>query len=313
MKPCFGPFDRYDRNPILTQRDLPYEANAVFNPGAAIVGEETLLLMRVEDRRGLSHLTAARSKNGLDGWRVDPSPTLAPDPGHPEEEWGTEDPRITFLDELKAWAVTYTAYSPQGPQVSLALTRDFSSFERKGPILPPEDKDAALFPRRFNGRWAILHRPTGRPDRPGGHIWISFSQDLESWTDTQIVMKAREGAWWDASKIGLCAPPLETQEGWLITYHGVKTNCAGSIYRVGLALLALDDPTRVLLRSSHWAMGPVELYERTGDVDNVVFPCGWVEKAGAVKMYYGAADTRIGVAQARVSDLLAWLKDHSEG
>jgi predicted GH43/DUF377 family glycosyl hydrolase len=248
----------------------------------------------------------------VDDWRVDLSPTFFPHEDHPEEAWGVEDPRITFLNERESWAITYTAYSRQGPQVSLALTKDFSTFERLGPVLPPEDKDAALFPCRYGDQWVIIHRPTGRPDRPGGDVWISFSKDLKHWTGTQVLMKAREGAWWDAHRIGLCTPPLRTAEGWLITYHGVKQNCAGAIYRIGLALLDLTDPTRVLARSSSWAMGPTEPYERTGDVDNVVFPCGWVEIKGEIRMYYGAADTRVGMAEARVVDLLAWLKSHSD-
>src|SRR5580698_7626812 len=149
-------FQRHSANPILTNKDWPYRINSVFNAGATLLDDGcTLLLCRVEDRRGLSHLCVARSVNGIDGWAIDPEPTLMPDPEkYPEELWGIEDPRITYVPELEKFAVAYTSYARGGPGVSLALTRDFRSFERYGVIMPPEDKDAALLPRRIGGYWA---------------------------------------------------------------------------------------------------------------------------------------------------------------
>src|SRR5919202_2329119 len=146
-------FHRHKGNPILTISDWPYPANSVFNAGATLLpGGETLLLVRVEDRRGISHLTAARSEDGMTNWRIDPQPTLLPDPqNYREEIWGIEDPRITWVEELDRYVVAYTSYSTSGPLVSLAVTRDFREFDRKGAVMPPEDKDAALFPRRFGG------------------------------------------------------------------------------------------------------------------------------------------------------------------
>ena len=152
---------RDPNNPILSAVDWPYPAHTVFNPGATRLQDgTTLLLCRVEDRRGFSHLCAARSQNGIDGWQIDPEPTLLPDPDDYEEEaWGIEDPRITYLPEEGRYAVVYTAFSIRGPGVSLALTEDFRTFERYGTIMPPEDKDAALLPRRIDGRWVLVHRP----------------------------------------------------------------------------------------------------------------------------------------------------------
>ncbi len=304
-------FRRYPGNPIITTKDLPYGANSVFNAGATKVGSETLLLLRVEDRRGISHLTAARSKDGLTNWRIEPKPTLAPEPRlHPEEIWGIEDPRITFVEELGKWAA-YTAFSLGGPLVALALTEDFQSFERLGPVMPPEDKDAALFPRRFQGRWAMIHRPVPGSGSTGAHMWISFSPDMKHWGDHQILLKARRGGWWDAHKIGLSAPPLATQQGWLILYHGVRTTASGCIYRLGLALLDLEDPRKVKARSDSWIFGPEQEYERFGDVDKVVFPCGWVQEGDTVHLYYGGADTCVAVATASITELLEWLKAHN--
>jgi predicted GH43/DUF377 family glycosyl hydrolase len=307
-------FHRYDHNPILTAHDWPYPANSVFNAGAALVDGETLLLVRVEDRRGVSHLTAARSADGVGGWVVDAEPTLLPSPEtYPEEVWGIEDPRLTWLDERQCWAVTYTAYSAAGPLVSLATTKDFRTFIRLGPVMPPEDKDAALFPVRFEGRWAMLHRPVATAWSAGAHIWISFSPDLKHWGDHHVLIPARLGGLWDARKIGLAAPPLDTPEGWLLLYHGVRMTAAGCLYRLGLALLDRADPTRVLRRSADWIFGPSEEYELKGDVPGVVFPCGWTAVGDEVRLYYGAADTSVALATAKLSQLLEFIKASPAG
>jgi predicted GH43/DUF377 family glycosyl hydrolase len=228
----------------------------------------------------------------------------------PEELWGIEDSRITWVPELGRYAVVYTAFSQGGPGVSLALTNDFREFEHLGMIMSPEDKDAALFPRKFGGHWTLIHRPvqvTG-----AAHIWISYSPDLRHWGSHQILIPARHGAWWDARKIGLSTPPIETAEGWLILYHGVRTTASGCLYRVGLALLDLENPAQVIYRSSEWIFSPLETYEHMGDVQEVVFPTGAVLDADgdSLRVYYGAADSCIGLATASVRELLGWLKDH---
>ena len=305
-------FHRHRRNPILTAADWPYPVNTVFNPGATLLSDgSTLLLCRVEDRTGRSHLCVARSANGVDGWQIDPTPTLPPDPeNYPEELWGIEDPRITYLAELNRYAVVYTAYSRGGPGVSLALTEDFRHFERYGMIMPPEDKDAALLPHRIGNKWALIHRPIGYL---GAHMWISYSPDLKHWGDHKLMLEARRGAWWDANKIGLSSPPIQTPQGWLVIYHGVRQTAAGALYRLGLALFDLDNPARCLRRSDSWIFGPEEPYERHGDVDNVVFPCGYTlaPDGDTLRLYYGAADSCIALATASVRELLAWLEEHS--
>ncbi|MEO0069070.1 MAG: glycosidase [candidate division WOR-3 bacterium] len=303
---------RYEKNPVLTAADWPYPVNTVFNPGAMLLPDgTTLLLCRVEDRSGISHLCAARSDNGVDNWHIDPVPTFLPDPvNHPEEIWGIEDPRITYIEELKKYAVTYTAYSRAGPAVALALTTDFRNFERLGVVMPPADKDAALLPRRFNGYWLMIHRPT---TFLGAHIYISQSPDLIHWGRHHLVLPARQGAWWDASRVGLAAPPIETENGWVMFYHGVKETPSGSIYRVGLALLDREQPWRCVRRGTEWIFGPVMPYERLGDVNSVVFPCGCIlEPDGeTIRLYYGAADTSICLARARLSQLIEWLERHT--
>ena len=306
-------FKRHPQNPILTVADWPYPAHSVFNAGAVRLPDgTTLLLCRVEDRRGLSHLCAARSDNGVDGWRIDSQPTFPADPDqHPEELWGIEDPRITWVPELQMYGVVYTAYTRDGPGVSLAFTKDFRHFERYGLVMSPEDKDAALLPHRIGGEWAMIHRPV---TLPSAHMWISYSPDLRAWGKHKMMLEARLGGWWDARKIGLSPPPLETPQGWLVIYHGVRYTAAGVIYRLGLALFDLLEPERCLRRSDEWVFGPEAPYEVRGDVDNVVFPCGYTIAADGDTMYlyYGAADTSIGLALGSVSAMLAWLDEHGE-
>jgi predicted GH43/DUF377 family glycosyl hydrolase len=307
-------FRRHKLNPILSAAHWPYPVNSIFNPGATLLPDgTTLLLCRVEDRRGHSHLTVARSDNGVDNWRIEPRPTLLADPEHfPEEVWGIEDPRITYLSELGKYAVVYTAFSRDGPGVSLALTDDFHTFERYGVIMSPEDKDAALLPRRIGGQWALIHRPVSAPR---AHMWLSYSPDLHHWGNHKLMLEARRGAWWDANKIGLSPPPIETPHGWLVIYHGVRQTAAGSIYRLGLALFDLQAPERCLKRGDEWIFGPQEVYEQRGDVDNVVFPCGYTIAADGdtVHLYYGAADTSIGLATGSVRGMLEWLQQADSG
>ncbi len=299
---------RHPANPILESKDWPYRINSVFNAGATLLPDgSTLLLCRVEDRRGLSHLCTAQSVNGVDGWKIDPEPTLMPNPReYPEELWGIEDPRITYVPELQQYAVAYTSYSKGGPGVSLALTKNFRIFERYGVIMSADDKDAALLPHRINGLWALIHRPM---TPLGAHIWISYSPDLRHWGGHRVMMEARKGAWWDANKIGLSSPPIETQRGWLMLYHGVKQTASGSLYRIGLALFDLQKPDLCLLRGDSWIFGPEVDYERGGDVHDVVFPCGHTVSpdGDTLNIYYGAGDSCIALAHASVRSLLKWL------
>lgn len=304
-------FTRYAGNPILTAENWPYPANAVFNAGAVRTAGQTMLLVRVEDYQGMSHLAVARSADGLNNWQIDSSPTFVPDPdNYPEELWGIEDPRVVYAPDLQRFVITYTSYSLNGPLVSLALTDDFNQFYRLGAILPVENKDAAVFPRKIYGKWWLIHRAVPRMPEMPAHIWLASSPDLQHWGNHRILLQARSGGWWDANKIGLGPPPIQTQEGWLILYHGVRMTVSGALYRTGLALLDLEDPTKVIRRSKQWVFGSKEPYERIGDVKDANFPCGAVvdEQSGDFFLYYGAADTSVAVATARLQDLLDFLK-----
>jgi len=302
-------FQRFPENPILRRDIWPYEINSVFNPGAILLGDgRILLLCRVEDKSGKSHLTKAISLDGLQNWIIDQNPTILPN-NDPHDSWGLEDPRITYLEELNKYAIVYTAYGNFGPSIALILTKDFISFERMGTILEADDKDAALFSKKIGGRYAMVHRPM---NHSGSHMWISYSHDLIHWGDSKILMETREGSTWDSNKIGLSTPPIETKEGWLIIYHGVRNTASGALYRVGLALFDLESPEICIKRGKDWVFAPETIYERLGDVGNVVFPCGYIilSDQDTIQMYYGAADTTIGVAIGKISNMLAWLDEH---
>jgi predicted GH43/DUF377 family glycosyl hydrolase len=300
--------ERHASNPILTANDWPYPVHSVFNPGATRLPDgSTLLLCRAEDRAGRSHFSAARSKNGIDSWEIDPKPTLESDPfNHPEELWGIEDPRITYVAELEQYVIAYTAFGRPGPGVALATTSDFKHFHRLGLMMQADDKDAALLPRRFGGEFALLHRPASEA---GAHIWLSFSPDLVNWGGHVVLLAARRGCYWDANKIGLGPPLIETEAGWLMMYHGVRHHASGSIYRLGLALLDKENPSVCLRRGGEWMFGPEEEYEILGDVPYVVFPCGHTvaEDGDTLMMYYGSADTSICLATGSIKKMLDWL------
>lgn len=298
-----GIFQRHPNNPILTRRDMPVPAASVFNPGAAEVDGRVLLLLRAEDRRGISSLWTAWSSDGVTGWEIDPQPLIYAE--NSWEAWGCEDPRISWVEELGQWVIVYTAYSMSGPGVALARTTDFKTVEKLGLVLAPSNKDAALFPRRIDGQWALIHRPVA-----GGiaDIWVAVSPDLIHWGRPGCLVRSRGDVWWDGTRVGAGPPPIEVPEGWLLLYHGVKQMVAGPIYRLGAVLLDRDDPYQLLARTDEWIFGPVEDYEYRGDVPGVVFPCGALRRGEELWVYYGAADVTVCLATVRLPDLMTTLR-----
>jgi len=292
---------RIEQNPIISAEDIPFTCNTVFNGSPAKIGNEYFILIRVEGQRGYSLLALGRSKNGYE-FEIERKPVMVPSEEGPYSKYeaaGIEDPRVTVLDGTIY--VLYTAFSRYGPVMALARTEDFMTYERLGIVSEPGNKDGVLFPSKVRGRYARLDRPIGNEV---GSIWVSYSEDLLNWGESDVVITPRQG-YWDSYRIGASAVPLRTDEGWLEIYHGVKMTSGGPIYRAGVVLLDLEDPSRVIGRSTVPVLSPREDYERIGDVNNVVFVSGAILEADkSVKVYYGAADTAICVATAPLDELV---------
>jgi len=319
---------RYAHNPILeTNPERAWEAGAVFNCGATIGVDGLIYLLYRAIPQGytrkpngagydnyVSSIGCAISEDGHHFIRF-PHPVLGPQEEY--ERFGCEDPRVTCLrigGEV-LYLITYTAlsapaFSGVGNRVALALTEDLRTFRKHGVVIPDmEDKDTAIFPELVGGRIAMLHRVA--PDiqivyfegleqllNPGEDFWSTHRASLEKFT----VMRPKYE--WEAEKIGAGPPPIRTEAGWLLIYHGVDANY---VYRAGAALLDLDAPGRVIARSLHPILEPKEEYERVGDVPNVVFPEGAVVQDGTLYVYYGGADKCCCLATAALDDLLGYL------
>lgn len=301
---------RFEGNPIVTLEDIPFRCNTVFNGTPVKKDGVYYLLIRVEGQRGYSFFALATSENGLH-FSVEEEPVMMPATEGEfakYERRGIEDPRITEIDG--EYYVMYTAYSKYGARIALAKTGNFRDYERIALVSEPGNKDGILFPEKINGEYVRLDRPIGRGV---GSIWVSFSKNLVDWGRSEVIMTPR-GGYWDSYRVGASAPPIRTDEGWLEIYHGVRMTSSGPIYRIGTALLDLDDPTKVIARCEEPALSPREDYERVGDVGNVVFACGAiVEDNGEVKVYYGGADTHLCVATANFQKLLEFTKTHHPG
>jgi len=296
------PFRRYKGNPILTRKDVPYPCNTVFNAAACKYRDEYILLLRIEDLSGRSHLTLARSGNGYE-FKIDDSPWIVPsqDPRYEVyERYGVEDPRITQIGD--EYYITYTAFGPYGPRVAIGRTKDFVQFERVSLATEVDNKDAVLFPEKIDGYFVMIDRPLGWGGERGD-IWIQRSPDLQFWGQAKVLLSPEPG--WSSAKLGVSTPPIKTEKGWLVFYHGVRETGAGRLYRIGAMLLDLKTPERIIGYTPHFVFGPEDDYERIGDVPNVVFPCGAIlEEDGTIRLYYGAADTCIALAEVDLEAIL---------
>jgi beta-1,4-mannooligosaccharide/beta-1,4-mannosyl-N-acetylglucosamine phosphorylase len=217
------------------------------------------------------------------------------------------DPRITKLDDT--YYITWCNANAQGPQIGLAQTKDFKHFKQMENPLPSANRNCVIFPRKINGQYAIYHRPSDRGHTPFGDVFYATSPDLTYWGHHRFVFGPRGG--WQSTKVGPGPAPIETPEGWLLIYHGVWTSCNGYLYYAGGALLDLDQPWKVLYRTQDYLLAPTELYERVGDVPNVVFPSSAIVTGDTLRLYYGSADTCISMAEAELTDIIDFVKTHS--
>ncbi|MFO7668709.1 MAG: glycoside hydrolase family 130 protein [Bacteroidales bacterium] len=248
----------------------------------------------------LSHLRLVCSEDGI---HFKEPQAYAPIFGKgPQETFGIEDCRVTFLEQ--AYHLTYTKVSAVGVGVGYMVTRNWKQFERCGMIFPPHNKDCAIFGERINNRYYALHRPSS-PELGGNYIWISQSNDLLHWGDHKCIAVTRE-SYWDSARIGAGAAPIRTDEGWLEIYHGANSE---NRYGLGALLLDLNDPSIVLSRSEEPIMEPTEEYERNGFFGNVIFTNGQLVDGDTITIYYGASDEVICMAEFSMKRILASLKN----
>ncbi len=294
--------NRWKGNPILTKNDVPYPVETVHNAAVVKHDDVYIMLFRSHRRNGRSIIGIAESTDGF-AFRVRPEPFITPAAAEPFaacEEYGVEDPRICKLDD--EYLVTYSAYSRQGVRIVLGHSHDFREFERITVITQADSRNAVIFPDRFAGRYARLDRP--HSDILPWSIWVSYSPDLIHWGDSRPLI-APCPYHWDEMKVGPGATPIRTHKGWLSIFHGVFKTMDGAVYRLGVALHALDDPSEVLGVADNWILQPEDPWEVTGYVHNVVFCCGAVEEDdGTVKIYWGGADTVMCVGTAYLNELI---------
>jgi len=302
-----SPLRRYEGNPILTHFDMPMEASAVFNAGATLFDGKVLLVLRVEDYERRSHFHVARSNDGIH-FEVDPQEIQ-----YPLRDVETAAGVIRFDMRITAMEGTYYCYHCAwliglGSTVALARTDDFVHFEPIGGVSTPTNRNALLFPEKINGRYCRLERPEGG----ASVMWLGYSPDLIHWGDHQPIRVPETS--WNFAKTGAGAVPIRTPYGWLEIYHAVSMPPPAGHYYLGVALLDLEDPSRVLAAPRKFILAPVHDYECRGQVPNVVFTSGAVEfPDGRLYVYYGGADQCVALATTTVEELATFCLEHGKG
>ena len=291
--------NRWEGNPIIDLESLSFSCTNMYNAGAVKIGNEYILLVTIESLEGKSFICLARSDDGLH-FTVDEKIFMNSQENNEFEVYekrGIIDARITRLDNK--YYITYLGVGRHGIVLCLASTVDFRKVERLGIISEPETKAGALFPAKFKGRYARLERP-----RQSGSIWISYSKDLFTWGEMEVVLGPRRG-FWDTDRVGCAVPPILIDEGWLLIYYSVKNTSAGPITRIGAAVLDKKNPSKMVSRSNIPILSPREDYERIGDINNLVFSTGAVlEDDGELKIYYGVADNCICLGTTKLNDVI---------
>ncbi|MBR1911990.1 MAG: glycoside hydrolase family 130 protein [Treponema sp.] len=304
------PVWRYSENPVIKRN--PFKGmGRIFNSAVVPYKGAFVGVFRGETTTGRPFLYLGHSADGI--------------------SWQYDEEKISMVDEQgKTWNPLY-AYDPRcvlvdgqyyliwcgdfdGASLGIARTSDFKTFVRlENPFLP-FNRNGVLFPRKINGEYVLLSRPSDSGHTPFGDVFLSRSPDLTFWGKHRLVMSKGGSGWWQAVKIGCGPAPLETDEGWLVFYHGVTGTCSGFVYSIGAALLDRDCPSKVLYRSGRYLLTPEESYETSGFVPNVTFPVAALadQKTGRIALYYGAADTVVALAFCQLDEVIAYIKENNE-
>ena len=298
---------RYTANPIIPRNLLP-SSNSIFNSAVVPFKNGYAGVFRCDNTKREMNIHRGFSRDGIH-WDIDnePIPWSFPDPALGVFEY-RYDPRVVWIEDRYyiTWCNGY-----HGPTIGIGYTFDFEKFTFLENALLPFNRNGVLFPRKINGKYVLLNRPSDNGHTPFGDIYLSQSPDLLYWGEHRFVMGVKNG--WQSTKIGAGPVPIETPAGWLLFYHGVLTSCNGFVYSFGAALLDLDQPWKVLYRSAPYLLSPQRDYECTGDVPNVVFPCAALHDAssGRIAIYYGAADTVTALAFTTLPEIMNFLKRNS--
>jgi beta-1,4-mannooligosaccharide/beta-1,4-mannosyl-N-acetylglucosamine phosphorylase len=303
---------RSSRNPIIP-RDLIARSNSIFNSAVVPFGDSFAGVFRVDDTTRVMDVHAGFSQDGVN-WKLDEA-TIKWEPTDDRVREIQEtfvhayDPRVTWLEDryYVTWCNGY-----HGPTIGVGYTYDFKKFYQLDNAFLPFNRNGVLFPRRVNGMYQMLSRPSDNGHTPFGDIYLSESPDLIHWGRHRHVMTTKPYTW-ESTKVGAGPTPIETPEGWLLFYHGVLTSCNGFVYSFGAALLDLDQPWKVIARSRDYLISPQKQYEQVGDVQNVTFPCAALVDGptGRVTIYYGAADTVTCLAHGYLNDIISFVKERS--
>lgn len=308
---CNRPVWRYTGNPVIG-RDGNRVSNSVFNSAVAAFAGGFAGIFRCDSFSVSMDLFVGRSSDGIH-WTIEDTPIqFEGEDGEILKREYRYDPRVCFL-EGRYYITWCNGY--HGPTIGVAYTDDFRRFVQLENAFLPCNRNGVLFPRKIGGMYTMLSRPSDNGHTPFGDIFISQSRDLEFWGRHRHVMGVVPGdtSAWQSTKVGPGPVPIETDEGWLLIYHGVLTTCNGFVYRMGAALLDREQPWKVLYRTKDYILAPREQYECVGDVPNVVFPCAALtdSRTGRIAIYYGCADTVTGLAFTTVEELTKYVKEHA--
>ena len=304
---------RHSENPVIGRNFVP-GAQGIYNSAVVPFGDGFAGIFRYEKKCRYPRLHLGFSDDGLD-WHIENNPIVFS--GESEitsRDDYAYDPRVCRIEDTYyvTWCGGYN-----GPTISVAITKDFQDFQRLENAFLPFNRNGVLFPRRIDGKFLMLSRPSDNGHTPFGDIYLSQSPDMVHWGMHRLVMRRggdHVGQWWQRTKIGAGPIPIETDDGWLVIYHGVMDTCNGFVYSMGAALLDLEQPWKVLYRTNQHILTPEADYEVSGHVPNVVFPTAALSdpQEDRLVIYYGAADTSSCIAYAHLSELIAFTKENSE-
>lgn len=306
------PVWRYSKNPIINRYQTK-NSNSIFNSAVVSYKDHFRGVFRCDNKSVQMNIYNGHSIDGIN-WIIEDNPIdfKFDNPNILQQSDYKYDPRVVKIDDTYyiQWCNGY-----HGPTIGLGYTKDFKTFYQLENAFLPYNRNGVLFPRKINNKYALLSRPSDTGHTPFGDIFISYSPDLEYWGNHRHVMSPTpfEISAWQCLKVGAGPAPIETDKGWLMFYHGVIRTCNGYRYSMGVSLLDINDPSKVLLRSQEYILAPNEIYETVGDVANVIFPCATLvdSNTGKIAIYYGAADTVVGLCFTTADIIYNWLLEKS--